>query len=636
MKKQLTFFSALSLGLGLSLTSCGNDVVDVPDDDGDEAPTAELTPVQLIESSTAKVGADVFADAAGYMSSRVADLQLTAADTFDARGMSQTADGQEHVRMDQLHNGVRVFGGDVVVHTGNARYLGVVGSVARDIGDLSATPVIASRDALAIAQKQYASRASVTDNLTYSRKNSELVYADVNGKFALVWHVTFYTEFQAGLAPGLWNYFVDAESGALLKSWNGIHTLVEEGSGPGGNSKVPRTWTNFLDVVKRVSDNKYAMDTPTVVTGNMANGTSGTGTVVASATLTGFGDAAVNDAHAYAEKTLGMMKDWYGFASIDNLGFKIRSRVHYSTAYENAFWDGTQMTYGDGAASFFPLSGASDVVGHEINHGFTSFHSNLTYSGQSGGLNEAFSDIAGTLTEWYSAPASANFDLGDEIFKRTGALRYMCNPTADGRSIDNFANYTPGIDVHFSSGIANKAFCLTAKRLASGSATGAATQASVKRAGAAFYTANASFWTAGTTFQQGCQGTLDAATSLGFAAAEIAALRSSWSDVGVTCGSAGGGGGNTAPIVNFTTPLPGATVSGSAVRVRASASDSNGTIAKVVFEFPNGVTKTDSVAPYSVRFNSTLVTNGTYTLKATAFDNLGLATVTTVAVKVAN
>jgi hypothetical protein len=75
-------------------------------------------------------------------------------------------------------------------------------------------------------------------------------------------------------------------------------------------------------------------------------------------------------------------------------------KVHYSTSYENAFWDGSAMTFGDGASTFYPLV-SLDVASHEVSHGFTSQNSNLTYSGQSGGINEAYSDIAGEAAEYY-------------------------------------------------------------------------------------------------------------------------------------------------------------------------------------------------------------------------------------------
>src|SRR5678815_6068662 len=88
------------------------------------------------------------------------------------------------------------------------------------------------------------------------------------------------------------------------------------------------------------------------------------------------------------------------YTGYNALNFQLVMRVHYSSAYENALWDGATMSFGDGASTFYPLTSV-DVAGHEVSHGFTEQHSNLTYSGQSGGMNEAFSDMGGEATEYY-------------------------------------------------------------------------------------------------------------------------------------------------------------------------------------------------------------------------------------------
>jgi pseudolysin/vibriolysin len=171
--------------------------------------------------------------------------------------------------------------------------------------------------------------------------------------------------------------------------------------------------------------------------------------------------------------------------------------VHYSTNYENAFWDGAAMTFGDGATQFYPFVGL-DVTAHEVSHGFTEQNSNLVYSGQSGGMNEAYSDIAGEAAEYFMR-GSNDFLVGGDIVKGSGALRYMCTPTLDGRSIDNVANYTSGLDVHYSSGIYNKAFCQLAQ--SSGWNT--------RWAFEAFARANQRCWTSSSTFSSGAQCVVD-------------------------------------------------------------------------------------------------------------------------------
>ncbi|MEZ4361765.1 MAG: M4 family metallopeptidase [Kofleriaceae bacterium] len=446
------------------------------------------------------------------------------------RSQSLGADGLYHVRLRQYHDGVRVWGADVVGHATDQQVTMVSGAMAAHLDALDVTPSLASDAALSLAKADYAKDVKIAgEPLRYERESQELVILP-GGTPRLAWHVVFYTELQAGVAPRLSNYLIDAKSGELLKRWNAIHTL-SQASGPGGNAKVARTWTNALDV--EPSGAQFIMDTARLRTLDLNHASSG-GTIV-TGPLSPIGDAPINDAHGFAEVTLNLLTDWGGYDSINNAGFKIISRVHYSTNYENAFWDGAQMTYGDGASTFYPLSGDVDVVSHEIHHGFTTFHSDLIYAGESGGMNESFSDIMGTAAEFYAEGLGADWDLGRDIFRGDTALRFMCDPTADGRSIDNYADYVDGIDVHFSSGIMNKAFCRAARRLASGSPTGDASVESVQRVAKAFYLANEAYWTSNSTFAQGCQGTMDATAALGWSTAERDALRTSWADSGVYC-----------------------------------------------------------------------------------------------------
>jgi Zn-dependent metalloprotease len=495
----------------------------------------KLIPVDSVEDESFHAPSDLARSAAIYARHRTD--HLAAGDEWQLRSAEIGADGRTHVRLDQMSSGIKVFGGDVVVHGDDTRFSALSGNVLGGAAAVEVAPLIEDKGAIILGKREYLEK--VTDPstpLAYDREAAELVILPGNADrdTRLAWHVTFHTEMQGGAPPGVWNGFYDARSGERLWWFNAIDTL-SQASGPGGNPKVARTWVNALDV--EPAGTQFQMNTARLVTTNMNNGTAGSGTIVVGP-LNPISDAAIDDAHGFAENTLNMLRDWQGYNSIDNAGFIIRSRVHYSVNYENAFWDGSQMTYGDGATLFYPLSGSADVVAHEIDHGFTTFHSNLIYAQQSGGMNESFSDIAGEVAESYFKGTAPDFDVGRDIFRANSALRFMCNPTADGRSIDNFANYNDGLDVHFSSGIMNKAFCLTARRFGSGSPTGPATQASVLRASRAWYLANAHYWTAGSTFQQGCQGVFDAARALGYSATELAQIRQSWIEVGITCGSA--------------------------------------------------------------------------------------------------
>jgi Zn-dependent metalloprotease len=139
-------------------------------------------------------------------------------------------------------------------------------------------------------------------------------------------------------------------------------------------------------------------------------------------------DEVATDAHWAAEMTYDYFWNVHNRNSIDSLGYKLVSYVHYDVGYANAFWDGEVMTYGDGDNEWTPLT-AVDICGHEITHGLTTFTSNLIYSYESGALNEAYSDIFGTSIEFYAKPATANWTMGEDI---GGIIRDMANPNSMG------------------------------------------------------------------------------------------------------------------------------------------------------------------------------------------------------------
>jgi hypothetical protein len=151
-----------------------------------------------------------------------------------------------------------------------------------------------------------------------------------------------------------------------------------------------------------------------------------------------------------------------------------------------------------------------DVVSHEISHGFTEYNSNLIYSGQSGGINESFSDMAGEASKYY-VRGSNDFMAGVEILKIPGAIRYLYDPPLDGNSIDHVDDYYEGMDVHYSCGIFNKAFYLIATTAGW----------NTKKAFDIFVKANQDYWTPSTNFQQGSEGALAAALDYGYPGADV-------------------------------------------------------------------------------------------------------------------
>ena len=446
-------------------------------------------------------------------------------------------DGTVHYRYQQTFRGVPVWGEHVVVsedRAGNVKSLfgRAVGGLAAEL-PANAAAGIDRGHALALA-KGHALGASLSSHNVQNERAQQVVYIGDDKHARSAWAVDFFADTAAGGHPTRPFAIIDAHSGKVLKSWEGLTTTLS-GTGPGGNIKTGQyEWGSggkygFLDVA--VSGSTCTMNNAGVKSVNLNGATTGTTawayTCPRNTTKAINGAyAPINDAHFFG----GVITQMYpAYTTYNALNFQLIMRVHYSTSYENAFWDGTQMSFGDGASTFYPLDSV-DVSGHEVSHGFTEQHSNLTYSAQSGGINEAFSDMGGEATEFYWK-GSNDFEVGPEVFKATGALRYMYNPPLDGKSIDNAANYTSTMDVHYSSGVYNKAFWKLA------TTTGWTTP----KAFGVFARANALYWTPSTTYNSGACGVETAATDLGYTKADVTAA---FTLVGVSC--AGGGGGTTA------------------------------------------------------------------------------------------
>lgn len=249
------------------------------------------------------------------------------------------------------------------------------------------------------------------------------------------------------------------------------------------------------------------------------------------------------DAHYGASMTYDMMKNVLGRDSLDGAGEKLVSYVHVDNNLVNAFWDGEKMSYGDGNGTDSGPLTALDIAGHEIAHGLTERTAGLIYSGESGGLNEAMSDIFGAGVEWYAAQKNPdvkfNWTVGETAWtpgnSTEDGLRYMDDPTKDGYSVDNYKNYPKQTEVHGSSGIANNAFYLLVnggKNKTSGAEVkdGIGMEKGLK----IYYRALAHYMTPSTTFAQAREACIKAATDLhGANSTELQKVKESWSAVGV-------------------------------------------------------------------------------------------------------
>jgi Zn-dependent metalloprotease len=255
-------------------------------------------------------------------------------------------------------------------------------------------------------------------------------------------------------------------------------------------------------------------------------------------------DVAVNEAYDGAGLTYDMYQDAFGRNSIDDRGMRIDSSVHYGRKFDNAFWDGHQMVYGDGDGVLFQrFTKSLDVIGHELTHGVTEAEAGLDYQDQPGALNESISDVFGSLVKQYhlgQAAADADWIIGAGLFARGVkgvGLRSMKAPgTAyddprigkdpqPGHMKDYVTTHEDSGGVHINSGIPNRAFYLAAAAIG-GQAW--------KQAGRIWYLALRDRLKHDSSFADAARLTAEVAAELyGSDGAETAAVRAAWQTVGV-------------------------------------------------------------------------------------------------------
>ncbi len=472
--------------------------------------------------------------------------QLSSAVGLQARQQIRLADGKVKSRYQQHYQGVPVWGHSVAASELNGQFSDVSGElvmgVANDLPSVqpgldAAQAVQASRAVDRLRAQSREQQTALQAELSAQTANAKLwIYLDENNTARLVYITNYLT--QHGQQPSRPFSIIDANSGKVLQSWDGINHA--NATGPGGNSKTGQyqygTDYGYLDV-----DANCRMSNTNVDTVNLNGATSGGSIFQFSCPNNTFkaingAYSPLNDAHYFGGVVFNMYKSWF---NVNPLNTKLRMRVHYGSNYENAFWDGSQMTFGDGASRFHPLV-SLDVSAHEVSHGFTEFNSGLVYSGQSGGINEAFSDMAGEAAEYFMK-GSNDWLIGADIFKSTGALRYMDDPTRDGRSIGHASNYTSGMDVHHSSGVFNRAFYTLARK----------TGWNTRKAFEVFTIANQLYWTSNATFVSAANGVCRATKDKGYNTADVQAA---FSLVGVAtsdCGTVTPPGGNSGTLTNL-------------------------------------------------------------------------------------
>jgi len=482
--------------------------------------------------------ADAVARALGHLRAR------GATDDFRVRDVVLDADGAEHVRLDRFHYGLPVLGGDVVVHgrrDGSFRGLSGAATAIR----LSRTPRVPAADAAAIGARALAGSAV--------RSTPRLVISALTGAPALAWETVVEGTTAAG-DPSELHVVVSATDGRVLDSWDGIETV----DGPGHSLYV-----GDVTLQTNLNGATYELRDPSRgggYTTDLKGGTSGVGTLFTGAdnewgtgvhgAIGANRESAAVDAHYGVAATWDYYKTAHNRSGIANDGKGTYSRVHYGSNYDNAFWSDSCfcMTFGDGDGSTDGPLVSLDIAGHEMTHGITSRTANLAYRAESGGLNEATSDIFGTMVEFsvLNTADPGDYDIGEEInTPYTGSgFRFMYHPSLDGHSPDCWSRTLGKLNVHYSSGVANRFFFLLAEGTASplgdglAGCKGAPAVTGLGRTAAAriWYRALTVYMTSRTDYAGARAATIRAATDLGLSTATV---KGAWNSVGVPVGSAG-------------------------------------------------------------------------------------------------
>ncbi|OIK07108.1 M4 family metallopeptidase [Streptomyces monashensis] len=478
-------------------------------------------------------------------------IGLGAKEKLVVKDVVKDVDGTVHTRYERTYAGLPVLGGDLVVHTAESgRTEGVTKATKAAIKVASLTPRITP----AKAAQQAVSAARTLGSAKSSTDGARKVIWAANGTPVLAYE-TIVGGLQDDGTPNQLHVITDAATGKKLFEYQGIENAT-------GTGKTLYSGTVSLTTTQ--SGSSYNLTDASRgghKTYNLARKTSGTGTLVSNSTNTfGTGTASTSssDQTAAADAAYGAQETWdyyknvFGRSGIKNDGKAAYSRVHYGSSYVNAFWDDSCfcMTYGDGQGNADPLT-SLDVAGHEMTHGVTANTAGLDYSGESGGLNEATSDILGGVgVEFYANNAKdpGDYLIGEKInINGDGTpLRYMDKPSKDGGSADSWSSSVGNLDVHYSSGVANHFFYLLSEgsgaKTVNGVSYDSPTSNGSKVTGIGrdkalqiWYKALTTYFTSTTDYKAARAGTLSAAKDLyGSGSTEYNTVAAAWSAVNVS------------------------------------------------------------------------------------------------------
>ncbi len=458
--------------------------------------------------------------------------------------------GKKHFHYQQTYRGIPIWGREAAVHlrANDSVYLFQGTYEPSPRGDLNTEPVISSDEAIyAVRDHLQINHEGISDP-----EHQLVFYTRKYGTTSLAYKIDIQPAFDQR-----WIYFIDAENGSFIHRINNIHSQIVTATGDDLNS-TSRDFNAWLQ-----GGAYYTIDPSTPVvdplydpvnsgpnsTGDTFIMSAGNGNgdplyyVTNSSQSSGWDASAVSAAHN-TRAVYTYYKNTFNRDSMDDNNMNLLVVIHFQTGYDNAFWDGTWMVYGDGGQVFSPLAGALDVAAHEMTHGVIENTANLTYESQSGALNESFADVFAVMVD------RDDWRIGEDITRvQPGYLRDLASPaTGLGSQPEKMSQYQPLPNteagdwggVHINSGIPNRAAYLTAE--------GLGTSVGRSRTEQIYYRALTTYLQASSQFLDARRALIQSAEDLfGEGSAESAAVTAAWDEVEVIEGAGLPGGLKPSP-----------------------------------------------------------------------------------------
>ncbi len=616
------------------------------------------------------------AESLANLKAQSATLGLRPEDDFKLTGSHTDRFGVTHGHFQQYHQGVPVWGAMAITHldaTGLSQP--VTANGLRKGIRVATNPTLDASSALSLATLELNARGMLGSesttklvvypvtrqvNLAPEKPYAKLNAADFTDEvvgYKLAWHVhTELNNSQDGISHT--DFILDAQTGEVLKKWDSLETVAAKGKGLSQYSGEVQidTWKNgsgvyeMRDTTRTYGEGLRTFDaahaelqsggTGTITLYTDADNTWGDGKnyVAGGPTFNDNGQTAAVDAHYGLLATWDYYKKIHGRLGIDDKGTPTYNRVHVSNLFDNAFWTNSCfcMSYGDGSFPADPTGFKSmaslDVSAHELSHGVMSQTARLIYAGESGGLNEANSDIFGTMTEFWVrngrgdtiGNTGGNWEVGEDL--NVEPLRFMDKPTKDGASPDAWYPGINNIDVHYSSGPMNRAFYFLAQGADAESKGGNHTTPYLPagmtgigndKAAAIWYRAITVYLYPSANYNAARTASLLSAADLfGTQSAEYRAVQNAFTAINV--------GSTAITYDDFELPKASVSVSGThpAFRLNALATDNVG-VTRVEFYVDGALHATDTSLPFSVPLDGNLIEDGEHEIWVVAYDKAG-------------